>query len=93
MTQSPKILIVNQPTWGVDAAAASAIRSALRDLADENAGVVVISQDLDELMEISDTLAILADGRLSKPAPAAEMTIDAIGRMMEGRMGLVNVEA
>lgn len=82
--QNPIVLIVNQPTWGVDAAAASAIRDALRDLADKGAGVLVISQDLDELMEISDTIAILAEGRLSRARPADRLTIEAIGKMMEG---------
>ena len=91
--QSPKVLVVNQPTWGVDAAAAATIRGALRDLADKGAGIVVVSQDLDELMEISDTLAILADGRLSKPAPAARLSVAAIGQMMEGEMGATRVEA
>ena len=91
--QKPVVLVVNQPTWGVDAAAAAAIRAALRKLADEGASVLVISQDLDELMETVDTIAILADGRLSKPAPVESMTIETIGRMMEGKMGLMNVEA
>lgn len=91
--QSPRVLVVNQPTWGVDAAAASAIHDALRTLADGGAGVLVISQDLDELMEMADTIAILADGRLSRPAPAETLTVEAIGQMMEGRMGLAHVQA
>jgi len=52
--QSPQVLVVNQPTWGVDASAAAAIRQALLDLASEGAAIVVISQDLDELMEVAD---------------------------------------
>ena len=91
--QSPRVLVVNQPTWGVDAAAASAIHDALRELADSGAGVLVISQDLDELMEMADTIAILADGRLSQPSAAATLTVEAIGQMMEGRMGLGHVQA
>lgn len=91
--QKPSVLVVNQPTWGVDAAAAAAIRGAIRDLADTGAAVLVISQDLDELIEMVDTIAILADGRLSRPAPVASMTIETIGRMMEGKMGLSDVEA
>lgn len=91
--QRPDVLVVNQPTWGVDAAAASAIRGALRTLADEGASVLVISQDLDELMELVDTIGILADGRLSKPGPVGSMTIEIIGRMMEGKLGLTDVEA
>ncbi|MEE9452809.1 MAG: ABC transporter ATP-binding protein [Paracoccaceae bacterium] len=82
--QAPTVLVVNQPTWGVDAAAAAAIRQALRDLAASGAAVLVISQDLDELMEMSDTFAVLAEGRLSTPRPAAELNVEEIGLMMGG---------
>jgi simple sugar transport system ATP-binding protein len=82
--QAPDVLIVNQPTWGVDAAAAAAIRQALLDLATKGAAVVVISQDLDELMEISDLFAALNEGRLSEPRPAAGLTVDEIGLMLGG---------
>ena len=57
--QSPEVLVVNQPTWGVDASAAASIRQAILDLAAEGAAVVCISQDLDELMEISTRFAAL----------------------------------
>lgn len=82
--QGPRVLVVNQPTWGVDAAAAAAIRQALLDLAADGAGVICISQDLDELMEISDNFAALNEGRLSAPRPARGLTVDQIGLMMGG---------
>lgn len=82
--QAPDVLVVNQPTWGVDAAAAADIRQALLDLADKGAAVVVISQDLDELMEISDHFAALNEGRLSEPRPVAGLTVDEIGLMLGG---------
>jgi general nucleoside transport system ATP-binding protein len=82
--QEPAVLVVNQPTWGVDARAAAAIRAALRDLAGRGAAVLVISQDLDELVEIADSFAVLAGGRLSPPQPAGALSIEAIGRMMGG---------
>lgn len=82
--QDPEVLVVNQPTWGVDAAAAASIRQALRQLAAKGAAVIVISQDLDELMEMSDTFAVLSEGRLSKPQPAKGLTIEEIGLMMGG---------
>ena len=92
--QAPEVLVVNQPTWGVDAAAAASIRQALRQLAAEGAAVVVISQDLDELMEISDTFAVLFEGRLSRPQPAKGLTIEEIGLMMGGDVERTqNVEA
>lgn len=82
--QRPEVLIINQPTWGVDAAAAADIRQALLEIASNGAAVLVISQDLDELMEISDTFAVLAEGRLSPPQTAQGVTIEEIGLMMGG---------
>jgi general nucleoside transport system ATP-binding protein len=82
--QDPVVLVVNQPTWGVDAAAAAAIRQALLDLTAKGAAVICISQDLDELMEISDRFAALNGGTLSAPRPAAGLSIEAIGLMLGG---------
>ena len=61
LIQNPEIFIVNQPTWGVDAAAASSIRQQILDLAKEGTGVIVISQDLDELLEISDVNSLFKE--------------------------------
>ncbi|WP_108816489.1 ABC transporter ATP-binding protein [Loktanella sp. Alg231-35] len=82
--QAPEVLVVNQPTWGVDASAAAAIRQALLDLAAKGTAVIVISQDLDELMEISDRFAALNEGRLSAPRPAKGLTVEEIGLMLGG---------
>ncbi len=82
--QEPKVLVINQPTWGVDAHAAAQIRGALRGLATRGAGVIVISQDLDELVEIADSFAVLANGRLSPVRSATGLQIETIGRMMGG---------
>ena len=86
--QGPRVLVVNQPTWGVDAAAAASIRQALLDLAAKGAAVVVISQDLDELMEIADNFAALNEGRLSAPRPTEGLTIDEVGLMLGGAHGM-----
>ena len=82
--QDPEVLVVNQPTWGVDASAAASIRQALLDLAAKGAALVVISQDLDELMEISDHFAALNEGALSDIRVAVGLSIDEIGLMMGG---------
>ena len=86
--QRPDLLVVNQPTWGVDASAAASIRQALLDLAENGTALIVISQDLDELMEICDRFAALNEGRLSPPRPAAGLTVDEIGLMMGGAHGM-----
>ncbi len=84
LTQQPNILIVSQPTWGVDAGASQTIRKSLRELAARSAAVLVISQDLDELMEISDKIGAICGGRVSKFYPTAEMTIEKVGLLMAG---------
>ena len=88
LSQAPTIVVVNQPTWGVDASAAAAIRQALIDRAAEGAAVVVISQDLDELLEIADRFAALNGGRLTRPRPVQGLTVDEIGLMMGGAHGM-----
>ncbi len=82
--QRPEVLVVNQPTWGVDAAAAAAIRQALLDLAARGSAVICISQDLDELMEISDRFAALNEGRLSDIRDTKAVSVEEIGLMMGG---------
>jgi simple sugar transport system ATP-binding protein len=85
--QKPSVLVVSQPTWGVDAGAAAAIHQAVVDLAAQGTAVVVISQDLDELLALCDTLAVINGGRLSAPLPTGEMSIEDIGLLMGGVHG------
>jgi len=85
--QQPSVLVVSQPTWGVDAGAAAAIRQELVDLAAKGSAVVVISQDLDELLELADRLCVINEGRLSVPRPIASLSIKEIGLMMGGVHG------
>ncbi|MHC2331013.1 ABC transporter ATP-binding protein [Bradyrhizobium sp. USDA 4454] len=82
--RNPAVLVVNQPTWGVDAGAAAVIRQALLDLAAGGAAVLVTSQDLDELLEISDRIAVMFHGRLSEPLPTAEASREKLGLLMGG---------
>jgi ABC-type uncharacterized transport system ATPase subunit len=82
--REPGVLIVSQPTWGVDAGAAAVIRQALLDLSGRGTAVLVISQDLDELAEISDRIAVMFHGHLSPPVPAAQATREKLGLLMGG---------
>jgi ABC-type uncharacterized transport system ATPase subunit len=84
LDRQPSVLVVNQPTWGVDAGAAARIRQALIDLARSGSAVLVISQDLDEIFEISDAIAVMHDGRLSAPMPIGDATYEKIGLLMGG---------
>jgi ABC-type uncharacterized transport system ATPase subunit len=82
--RKPALLVVDQPSWGVDAGAAALIRQALVDLADEGSAVLVISQDLDEIFEIADRIAVIHAGELSEARPASAWTRDEIGLAMMG---------
>jgi general nucleoside transport system ATP-binding protein len=82
--REPALLIINQPTWGVDALAAATIRQALLDLCARGAAVLIISQDLDELFEISDRIAVIHTGQLSEALPARNTTREEIGLLMAG---------
>jgi simple sugar transport system ATP-binding protein len=82
--RNPAVLVVNQPTWGVDAGAAAVIRQALLDLAAGGAAVLVTSQDLDELTEIADRIAVMFHGRLSQSLATADANREKLGLMMGG---------
>ena len=80
--KSPKVLIVSQPTWGVDIAAAQFIRNAMADLARQGSAVIMISQDLEEIFEISHSIAVLNEGKLSDVLETSKVTAEHIGLLM-----------
>ena len=80
--QEPKLLVVSQPTWGVDAGAANAIYDALIRLAEAGTAVVVISQDLDEIFSICDVIAVIAGGTLSSVRRVADTSVAEVGLLM-----------
>ena len=80
----PQLLIVAQPTWGVDVGAAAQIRSNILGLRDAGCAVLVVSEELDELFEISDRLHVIAKGRLSPSIPVGQATVEQIGMWMSG---------
>ncbi len=84
VSRRPGVLVLNQPTWGVDAAASAAIRQMLIDLARQGAAVLVISQDLDELFEITDRIAVIHHGHVSEPRATRKVTREEIGLLMGG---------
>jgi len=80
----PKLLIVSQPTWGVDVGAAAQIRGELLKLRDAGCALLVVSEELDELFEISDRLVVIARGRLSPSVATSDATVEQIGEWMSG---------
>lgn len=84
LLQAPLVLVCSQPTWGVDVGAAALLRQSIRNLAQKGAGVILISEDLDEIFELSDQIAVLFEGRLSSPLPLTQVSPEKIGLLMAG---------
>jgi ABC-type uncharacterized transport system ATPase subunit len=82
--QQPGLLVVAQPTWGVDVGAAAFIRQALIDLRTAGTAILVISEELDELFEVCDRIAVIANGKLSPTRRIAETNVEEIGVWMSG---------
>ena len=80
----PKLLIVSQPTWGVDVGAAAQIRGELLKLRDAGCALLVVSEELEELFDLSDRLIVIAQGRVSPSVARADATVAQIGEWMSG---------
>lgn len=90
---APRMFLLSQPTWGVDVGAAALIRQQIVDLSREGAAVLVISEELEELFEISDRLMVICQGRVTAPIPKAQATREGIGLLMTQSEGGTNVLA
>ncbi len=82
ITQKPEVLILGQPTWGVDAGSAAAIHQAIVGLAKSGTAVLIVSQDLDELLTLSNKIAVLSAGHLSEFQPVQDVTAESLGLLM-----------
>lgn len=80
----PALLVVAQPTWGVDVGAAAQIRAALLALREAGCALLLVSEELDELLALSDRLVVMAQGRLSPAMPVAEASVERLGSWMSG---------
>ena len=93
LSLSPSVLIVSQPTWGVDVGAAADIRQRLVNLSRQGVAVLVISEELDELLEISDRIQVMFRGTLSPPVATEDTTLEAIGLAMTGNFAALTPNA
>jgi general nucleoside transport system ATP-binding protein len=90
---APKLLVVAQPTWGVDVGAAAQIRAEILELRDNGCAVLVVSEELEELFEICDRMHVMAKGRLSPSIAVKDATIEKVGEWMSGLWQAQNEEA
>src|SRR5690606_6706108 len=84
VTRHPQVMLVAQPTWGLDVGAAAQIRAELLGLRDAGCALLLISEELDELFDIADRLVVMAKGRMSPSIATADASLDWIGRWMRG---------
>ena len=86
ISSKPELLIVYQPTWGVDTGAESFIRESLIKLSKQGTSLLIISQDLDELIEITHYVSVISNGKLSQPFETKNLNIEKLGVMMGGEI-------
>ncbi len=84
LSSAPSIIVVNQPTWGLDVGATAYVHQQLLDAAERGAGVVLISEDLDELFQVADRIQVMYQGNLSDPVPTGEVDRAELGLLMSG---------
>ena len=84
LTQNPELLIVAQPTWGVDAGSANNIHQALIALADQGSAILIISQDLDEILSLCEQIHVLSEGSLSTAVDMTNKGLEKISQLMVG---------
>ena len=85
ISSNPKLLIISHPTWGIDAGAEYSIRQSLINLAKNGTSIIVLSQDIDELIEITHRMAVIYNGILSESFITKEIDITKLGLLMGGK--------
>ncbi len=81
---APELLICYNPTWGLDVGAINYIHETLIKINDEEKSTILISTDTEELLKLSDRIAVIYKGKLSKIMPSAEVTPEKLGILMGG---------
>jgi simple sugar transport system ATP-binding protein len=82
--QPPVLIVANQPTWGLDVGAVAYVHQQLLDACAAGSGVLLVSEDLDEVLALADRIAVMHQGRLTAALPAAAWTLPRIGLAMAG---------
>ncbi len=80
----PRVLVVASPTRGLDVAAIETVHRYLRTAADEGVGILLISEDLDEILVLSDRIAVMYEGALVGELSAIDATVEELGLLMAG---------
>ncbi|MEI7444018.1 MAG: ABC transporter ATP-binding protein [Burkholderiales bacterium] len=84
LSRAPRLIVVDQPTWGLDVGAVAWIHGRLLEAARGGAGIVLISEELEEILALADRIAVISHGRLSEARPVADWTTASLGLAMMG---------
>ena len=84
LAEHPQVVVANQPTRGLDIGASEYVRQKLLDARNEGCAVLLISADLEEILQLSDRIAVIYDGRLMGVLPRGA-SVDEIGSLMMGK--------
>lgn len=84
LSENPQVIIANQPTWGLDVGATAFVHRQLIEATRKGAGVIIISEDLDELFTVADVIQVMYQGSLSSPIDPAETSAEELGLAMSG---------
>ncbi len=85
LSRQPRIILAHQPTWGLDVGATAYVHDQLLAARQRGAGVLLISEDLDELLQLSDRIQVLFHGQLSPALKTEEVTLQELGLRMSGQ--------
>jgi simple sugar transport system ATP-binding protein len=85
LSRDPRLLVVSQPTRGLDVGATDYVRSQLLARAADGAAIVLVSEDLDELLALSDRLVVLYEGRVVGEMAVSDADVEHLGMLMAGR--------
>ena len=84
LERNPRVIVVSQPTRGLDLAATTYVRSKLVEQRQRGAAILLISEDLDEILELADRIAVIYEGEIRKVFATAEVTPEELGLLMAG---------
>ena len=86
LSSKPRVIIASQPTRGLDVGATEYVRNKLLEQRDQGAAVLLVSEDLDEILALSDRIAVIYEGRIVGVLPAQEVSREQLGMMMSGAL-------
>ena len=84
LSMRPRVIIFDEPTRGIDVGAKAEIYALMRDLADRGTGILMISSDLEEVIGVSDRIAVMCEGRIGGLLERADFSEDAVMRLAVG---------